>query len=139
MSRNSYISKKSIAKLVLVLAAVVIVGFVAQELYWLIKEDIPQDRTGVRGVLYFASLLLAFWSIYTLQDQKSSPVGGKAMRVTKIILSCFAIGGAIFIVSFVLAFVFFGVEGLQTVFSNMLLIVSVSGLFSAPVVVKRLR
>lgn len=139
MSRNSYIGKKSIAKLILALAAVVIVGFVAQELYWLIKEDIPQDRTGVRGVLYFASLLLAFWSIYTLQDQTPSHVDRKTWRVAKIVLACLAIGSALFVVSFFVAFVFFGVGGLRTAFSYMLLIVSVGGLISAPIVVKRLR
>lgn len=138
MNKISYITKKRIAKLVLAVAIVVLVGFVLQELYWIVSGDVGRERTGMRGFLYAFSFLLALGSIYVLQEQKQSSAGSKVFRITKIVLACYVIGGVIFIALFVLAFVFFEVDGLRFVFSKLLLIVSIGGLISAPFVVKRL-
>jgi hypothetical protein len=111
---------------------------VLQNIYFVSEGDFARERPWWEGGVFAISFLLILWLI-NLDFKKKTVNESKIWGVTKTIMACYAIGGIVFILLIMIAFVWDGADGIDIIFDNMMLIILLGGLGSAPFVIKRLR
>ncbi len=128
-----------IAKIILSFSIVIMVTIVGMEIVSIDSHGRSPSRFAYSGHIFTISLLMIFWSIYSITRDRKPGSRSAIIRTIKVLVSCYAIGGVLFLMLSVLAFFSFGHEGLTSVTSNMFYIVLAGMIISAPFVIRRLR
>lgn len=92
-----------------------------------------------RGYLFALLIFMALWAMLILTRSAHVDKQTPFIKGIKILAASYALGGAIFIILSIGALMIFGPNGLETLFINMLAIVSVCMVLSLPIIMNRIR
>lgn len=132
---NKITSKYLIAGVALLI--VILIGVF--EVLEITNQDVQSTLHQNRGAVFAISLLIFFWAIYSSGRDKEVKQSTKPMYIVKFILSCYAIGGVIFLISLVVAWVSVGVSGIDFVAANVVWVMTIGFVLSIPFVYKFLK